>query len=175
MSVIHRTCAFTGYRPENLGFPDKGERFEKLLGALYRETEKLIAGGYDIFITGMSRGVDIWAAGTVLELKRYYPHIKLCAAIPFEGQERLWNKRERERYYAILSLCATTKIVCDTADHSNVSACYHIRNRFMVDHSSALLAVYDDCRKNSSSGTLTTVRYAACQNKKIITINPARL
>ena len=44
------------------------------------------------------------------------------------------------------------------------------RNRYLVDHSSILLAVYNGTRR---SGTGATVRYAQQLNREIIMIDPA--
>ena len=43
------------------------------------------------------------------------------------------------------------------------------RNRYMVDHSSVLLAVYNGVYR---SGTGMTVRYAESKRRKIILIDP---
>lgn len=42
----------------------------------------------DMFITGMARGVDIWAAEIVLKLRKEHGDIKLICASPYEGFEK---------------------------------------------------------------------------------------
>ena len=44
------------------------------------------------------------------------------------------------------------------------------RNRFLVDHAAALLAVYNGERRG---GTAATMRYAQKMGREIITIDPA--
>lgn len=57
-------CCFTGHRPEKLGAPE-----EKIKAALKKEIRTAVSEGYSVFISGMARGVDVWAAELVLELR----------------------------------------------------------------------------------------------------------
>ena len=67
----HR-CCFTGHRPEKLNV---SESFVK--EGLEKEIRQAIADGMNVFITGMARGTDIWAALIVLRLRQANPDIKL--------------------------------------------------------------------------------------------------
>ena len=60
---MHR-CCFTGHRPEKLQAPEG-----VVTAALEKEIRQVIADGFNVFITGMARGVDIWAAEIVLRLR----------------------------------------------------------------------------------------------------------
>ena len=82
----HRVC-FTGHRPEKLDMPEG-----KVKSALLREIMKAIEDGFNVFISGMARGVDMLATEIVLELKEEHPDIKLIAAVPFEGFEKKWSR-----------------------------------------------------------------------------------
>lgn len=57
---LHR-CCFTGHRPEKLSQPEAVVKSK--LDAAVRQA---IDDGFVTFITGMARGVDIWAAQAVL-------------------------------------------------------------------------------------------------------------
>lgn len=57
---IHR-CCFTGHRPEKLHDPES-----VIITGLEHEICAAIADGFQTFISGMARGVDIWAAEIVL-------------------------------------------------------------------------------------------------------------
>ena len=59
----HR-CCFTGHRPEKLNV---SESF--VIEGLEKEIRQAIADGMNVFITGMARGTDIWAALIVLSLR----------------------------------------------------------------------------------------------------------
>ena len=75
-------CAFTGHRPEKVAGSEG-----KIIVELRKEILKAIDDGYRVFLTGMSRGVDFWAADSVIELRRYNKDLKLMCVIPSEGME----------------------------------------------------------------------------------------
>ena len=108
-------------------------------------------------------GVDTWAAEIVLELKETYPDIMLVAAIPFPEQAKLWSEKHRLRYNHILSLCDSIQIV--SLSHS--SSCMMRRNKFMVDNSDYVIAVWNG---SASGGTAKTLGYAQKLNKKTVII-----
>lgn len=79
-------CTFTGHRPEKLKFSEIGTR-----EWLEFEIRTAIIDGYTTFITGMQRGVDIWAAEIVLRLRSEGEQIRLIAACAFRGMEERWD------------------------------------------------------------------------------------
>lgn len=62
LELRKRSCCFTG-RLEKLTMPEI-----EIKAALESEIQAAIAEGYQIFISGMARGVDLWAAESVLWL-----------------------------------------------------------------------------------------------------------
>ena len=60
---LHR-CCFTGHRPEKLNCQE--DKVKAMLDAAVRQA---VDDGFTTFITGMARGVDIWAGQTVLKLR----------------------------------------------------------------------------------------------------------
>ena len=81
---LHR-CCFTGHRPEKL------KRSEKEITSALREAiADAIDAGFTTFISGMARGVDIWAAEQVIEFRKTNPGIHLIAAIPHPDFEKRW-------------------------------------------------------------------------------------
>lgn len=92
----HR-CAFTGHRPEKL------TRSELEIKQRLKEmVQSAIADGYNVFITGMARGVDLWAAEIVLEMKQINRDVKLICAIPYEGFEKRWSQEWIKLYRYVL-------------------------------------------------------------------------
>ena len=73
----HR-CCFTGHRPEKLKRSE-----EEIKNGLEEAILKAIHDGYTTFITGMARGVDIWAGQIVLRLRQSNPNLRLIAALPY--------------------------------------------------------------------------------------------
>lgn len=147
------TCCFTGHRPEKL------QRSESTIrAALQNEIELALNNGYTIFLTGMSRGVDLWAAELVLEYRSIHP-IKLFCAIPFCGFEKNWNNKWQSQYYRVLSQADGHRYFSPAFSYAS----YHERNRWMVDHSSRVIGVYH----SGKGGTFQTLLYAKKQNKTL--------
>lgn len=148
------TVCFSGHRPEKLfdGAPVTSEPVRRLLSVLYLAIDETIREGYDTFITGMARGIDLWAGSLLLEFKRRYPHIKIVCAIPFPGQMNPLEGEDKISYMAVMSMAHEIVYVSDKYTRD----CMRKRNQFMVDNSSKLIAVVRDWR----SGTGQTIRYA---------------
>ena len=142
----HRVC-FTGHRPENLDMSEG-----KVKSALLREIMKAIDEGFNVFISGMARGVDIWAAEIVLRLRKEGANVKLICASPYEGFERGWSAEWQRRYYVILAAADLVRFICPGYSR----ACYQIRNEWKVDHSALVIAVFN----GQPSGTKYTIDYA---------------
>lgn len=78
-----KVCCFTGNRPEKLSRSEK-EVKKLLVGSILDSYEV----GYRVFISGMARGVDQWAAMVVLTLRCFYSDIRLVAALPFPATKK---------------------------------------------------------------------------------------
>lgn len=142
----HIVC-FTGHRPEKLKIPES-----QVKSALLKEIIKSIDEGYRIFITGMARGVDMWAAEIVIKLKEKYPDIKLIAAVPFQGFELKWSEKNKKQYYDILNKADSVNYISKDFSYST----YQIRNKWMIDHSARVIAIWN----GEKSGTKNTIDYA---------------
>ena len=70
--MINKTVCFSGHRPEKL--PGKGidSREETIFikKLLKTKIERYISEGYTRFLSGTARGIDLWAAQIVLEIKK---------------------------------------------------------------------------------------------------------
>lgn len=149
-----RTCCFTGHRPEKLPWgADEGDpRCVALKQELCCAVQQAYLDGFRHFISGMARGCDQYFAQAVLELRRQYSDVTLEAAIPCEEQALRWNKKDRERYLKLVRECDIETVVQQHYD----SNCMRRRNRYMVNRSDRLIAVYD----GASGGTRYTIGYA---------------
>lgn len=143
---LHRAC-FTGHRPEKLNKPE-GVVVKALTNAIY----EAIADGKNVLISGMTRGVDIWAAEIVLRLRSEGEDVKLICASPYEGFERGWSADWRQRYNAVLRDADLVRYICPGYSR----ACFQIRNEWMVNHSSLVIAVFN----GQPGGTKNTIDYA---------------
>lgn len=164
-----KTACFTGHRPEKIFSTDAD--LDIKLALLKRniriQIECAIDDGYINFISGMARGTDIFFAELVLYLKQRHPEIKLICALPFPGQGSGFSQKWRGRYNAIIDRCDEKVAVCESYSKQS----YIIRNKYMVDRSQRVIAVYN----GAPGGTAGTVSYAKSKNREIIIINPDNL
>lgn len=152
----HR-CCFTGHRPEKLVRSEKALRDD-----LESEIRKAFAEGYSVFISGMARGVDIDAAEIVLQLREAGHPVRLICASPFAGFEESWDKEWQRRYNAVMESADLVRFVSPKYSRG----CFQIRNEWMVNHSSRVIAVFN----GQPSGTRNTIDYAVRQGIPVCTI-----
>lgn len=148
------TCCFSGSRPEKLGFDWQHEPyfFDILRTDLRAAIRHAVELEYRRFITGMSRGFDLWAAEEVLALRGEFPHLELICALPFHGMESRWNPYWREMFTRAHE-GADYEVYL--SDHF-LPGCYHARDNYMVQQSSRVI-----CWNNGTSGgTAYTCQYA---------------
>lgn len=133
--------------------------------ALAGQIAALAGKGVTDWLCGMAQGADQYMAQIVLDLRKENPALRLHCILPCEGQEAKWPAAERERYHSILKQ-ADEVVYVSRAYHPD---CMLDRNRYLVDHSSILLAVYNGMWR---SGTGATVRYAQRRERTLILIDP---
>ena len=90
--LMQHRCCFTGHRPERLGMPEA-----EVISSLKKEIRTAIADGFQTFISGMARGVDLWAAEIVLALRDEGAAVRLICASPYRGFENRWSREWQER------------------------------------------------------------------------------
>ena len=121
---LHR-CCFTGHRPEKLRRP-----VAELQSELEKEIRQAIADGYTVFISGMARGVDIWAAEVVIRLREDGLPLRLICASPYEGFEARWSYEWRDRYYELYTGTEWGKIdsyhLCVDSGKIGINKCVEI-------------------------------------------------
>ncbi len=110
----------------------------------------------DKVIVGMALGWDIALGIAAIQLG-----IPLIAAIPFKGQERLWNSEDKYLYYVVLEQSSKSVIICDGGYEARKLM---LRNKWMVDNCTRLVALYDG---SQAGGTANCIKYAAYKNKPI--------
>lgn len=168
---IQKTCCFTGHRPQRLPFKfdEQHPGCVRLKGLLHQEIERLITEEeVNCFITGMALGIDQICAELVLELKETYPQIRLECAIPYEEQAAKWTVPQRDRYYDIIVRSDDENLL----QGYYTKDCMSKRNRYMVEESGYVLAVWDGAAR---SGTGQTVRYARELGRNITIIDSVTL
>lgn len=145
-----QTVAFTGHRL--ISSADRPRVKDRLMEAI----RKAYKDGYRVFISGMAYGFDLMAAECVVELKSECPDIKLMAAIPYRGQCERWRKASQLKYWELLHK-ADEQILLSPEYRPD---CFLLRDRYMVEHASRLIAYYNGIPKG---GTFYTVKEAKRQ------------
>ena len=149
------TCALTGHRELPANFDNK---------LLYDTLESLLIAGCDTFMCGMAEGFDLLALELLIELKdRYRFYVEAC--VPFEGQERTFSEKNRQKYFDLLARCDRETVLFDAYR----KGCFLARDRYMVDLCDVVLAY---CTK-STGGTYYTVSYAESKRKQIRFLPPS--
>ncbi|MDE6133135.1 MAG: SLOG family protein [Oscillospiraceae bacterium] len=152
-----RTVCFSGHRPEKL--PLKGDSgatvIRYLKSILYKEILDSITAGYDRFITGLARGVDLWAGEILMELKAQGENLSIIAVKPYKSHGDNFSGMDKFSLGRLLS--RADDVVCLADEYRK--GCLQRRNEYMVDRSGKLIAVVSDYR----SGTGATIRYAEKQ------------
>lgn len=155
------TCCFTGHRPDKL--PWQTDEADPRCIALKQELQVALENAYDEgyrhFICGMALGCDLYFGEAVVALREAHPDVTLEAAVPCEEQADRWSEEEQARYRHLLEHCDFETMV----QRHYTKGCMLRRNRYMVDHSSLLLAAYD----GTAGGTMYTVTYAIKQGISI--------
>ena len=163
------TCCFTGHRPDKLPWgTDEGDpRCRDLKRRLGEALEEAYGAGYRHFICGMARGSDLYFAQAVLQQRARRPDVTLEGARPCESQANNWPEEERRRYEEILDQCNYETLVQYHYDRG----CMARRNRYMVDHSARIVAVYNGVPRG---GTAQTLLYALRQGLETQILPPER-
>ncbi len=158
------TCCFTGHRPGKL--PWREDETDPRCLTLKRRLAGEVLAAYDSgirhFICGMAQGSDLYFCESVLALKEVRHEITLEAAIPCESQANRWPARDKARYQRLLARCDYETMV----QHHYDRGCMQRRNRYMVDRSGLLIAVYD----GQPGGTMQTIAYAMKRQLRTVII-----
>ncbi|MBQ9982051.1 MAG: DUF1273 family protein [Oscillospiraceae bacterium] len=152
--MINKTVCFSGHRPEKL--PGRGDDTKEetlfIKNLLRSKIEDCINKGYTRFLSGVARGIDLWAAETVIELRRTNPQIELVCVKPIQNQGFDFPYNDKKIYDKIIS--SADHVICTSDVYKR--NCYMIRNKYMVDNAAMLIAFV----KNYRSGTGQTINYA---------------
>lgn len=148
-------CAFTGHRPEKLEYEES-----HVTTWLEDMVWQAVNDGYTIFMSGVQRGVDLWAAEAVLSVKSKGVDIRLVAASAFKGMENDWPDDWKEKYNHVLSEADEVVFVSNESGKKAFTQ----RDHYMVDHASRLIAVYSGAK----GGTKETIEYAKTKDIDVV-------
>lgn len=152
-SRSHCVC-FTGHRPEKLKLSE-----DAVKAGLEQQIVQAIANGYTTFITGMAPGVDLWAGKIVADLRDNGLPIKLVAVNPYPSFGKKFEPEWNSLHQEITERADLVESACKVYN----KGCFMARNKWMVDHSNLVIAVFN----GEKGGTKNTIDYASKQGVRI--------
>lgn len=157
-----QTCCFTGHRPNKLpwGADEQDKRCVQLKQRIDHELHRAYYDGVRHFICGMAQGADFYFCEAAIALRDDMPGVTIEAAIPCETQSAYWSQEDQLRYRHLVEHCDYETVVQRKYD----KGCMYRRNRYMVDHSSRLIAAFD----GRKGGSMYTIAYAMKQKLDVI-------
>lgn len=143
------TCCFTGHRPGRLELysaaaePIIKERLKTALDAA-------VEMGCTRFVSGLAMGFDLWAADAVLKMREADSRLSLVGISPHAGQSRGWPP-----YWQLFF----DRVAHGLDEHivlfpRHQKGCELLRNRFMVEMSSVVIACFDGAARGGTSHTV---------------------
>jgi len=148
-----KTCCVTGHRTI------EDSKIANIKKELRKHIMQAIDDDYTHFISGFAEGIDLYFAEIIAELKGKYA-ITLGAAIPYRNRMKT---RDME-FQKLIKHCDVINVHAEEYK----APCFINRNRFMVQSSDLVIAVYDGRKRG---GTLFTINYARSSNKEVRVIN----
>ena len=112
----------------------------------------LYTKGYRNFLCGMAVGFDLEAAKVALSLRDELPDIKVVAVIPFEGMQQRFSSSQRTNCDNVAN--EADEVITLASSYS--ASVYAMRNNYLVDNSSAVIAYFT----GEKGGTAYTIRRA---------------
>lgn len=170
-SMITRetTVCFTGHRTEKL--PDCGDENSPVTKAikslLYKAVSDCIDSGCRCFVTGLARGIDLWAGEIVLDQKARGKDVRLTAVFPYRSHGSSFKGYDKWALGNIVH--EADEIVYASEEYTPY--CMKKRNEYMVNRSGKIIAVVSDYR----SGTGQTIRLAEKAGLDVILIDAAEI
>lgn len=147
--------AVTGHRPDKLGGYTADADLRLRTFARLVLPQLLAATRTEHVITGMALGWDQAVALACVDLKVPY-----TAAVPFPEQDSRWPEASRIRWASLCAQAHTVVTVTPAYSGANLQR----RNEWMVDHGSALAALWN----GTSGGTANCVGYAQRRGAPVI-------
>lgn len=158
MSGMTKIIGGTGHRPQGLGgytVPNPIHNYVLNQTRNFLREEKP-----DAVVSGMALGFDQLLTQLCVDLK-----IPFIAAVPFIGQELLWNRESQKYYRDLLAKADRLEIV---TPGGFASWKLFARNKWIVNNSTQILAAFN----GRIGGTSDCIEYAKFKKKPITIINP---
>lgn len=155
-------CCVTGHRPQGFPFPYDLDNsyFLTYLDIMKDTVEDLMYEGYTHFISGMSDGVDLDFASEVERMSNDFEGIILESALPYPLRMPLKATDNDVLRNSLVDRSQKITVVSPQYFRS----CMQKRNRYMVDRSDLVLAVWNGEKRGD---TWYTIEYANKTGKPV--------
>lgn len=162
MENRYKSVSFSGHRKERIIGGDS-ENILRIRTALIISVTELYRQGYTVFYSGMANGFDLLAAEVVQTLRNYYKDIRLIAVVPFIGQSKYYDAKDKALYDSLLE--GSDEVI--TLSSRYYRGCFLRRNDYMIQRSRKIIAFWDG---NPKGGAYYTARKAAKNNIEFINL-----
>ncbi|WP_446369510.1 SLOG family protein [Coleofasciculus sp. G3-WIS-01] len=176
------TVAFSGSRAKYFkACPNWDKRAKNSLRDMVKTAfDTAFSLNYDrlTFVTGMATGIDQWGAIEAMRLRQQQrqgllkatPKIEVLASVPCIGQERVWNQKDKDRYFKLLSLTDDVHLVSREFYKSPVQL--FDRNDDMLNRLTGKNDMLLVVQVAGSRGTQDAINKALSQGKELLLYEP---
>lgn len=176
------TVAFSGSRAKYFKeCPNWEKRAKNSLRDMVKTAfDTALSLNYDrlTFVTGMATGIDQWGAIEAMRLRQQQrqgllkatPKIEVLASVPCIGQERVWNQKDKDRYFKLLSLTDDVHLVSRESYKS--PAQLFKRNDDMLNRLTGKDDMLLVVQVAGSRGTQDAINKALSQGKELLLYEP---
>ncbi|MEE5992872.1 MAG: SLOG family protein [Oscillospiraceae bacterium] len=147
------SICITGHRFEKL---PKDDYLQAVKDVLYYHLDYAVMAGFTHFYVGMAEGIDYISALHLFELRSKNPEIKVIGIQPCTDYEEFFKVMHYDLSHLREMQNRLDKIIVLSGTWKDKGV-FLRRNKFMVQRSSAILAV---CKKSMHSGSMYTLHYA---------------
>lgn len=163
---MNKTCCVTGNRPKGFSWDYYKQRSSEYKDYIQNMTSLVVNlienENYTHFIAGGAMGVDTDFAETIIKLRdSKYKEITLELAIPFINHHSAFPLQDKKRFEIVKNKANTITYTMER--YTNFA--YHVRNRYMVDNSSTVLAFWNG---ETKGGTYSTINCTKKQGKQLL-------
>ncbi len=149
-----KICCVTGHRPDAFPWKNHAEdiRFHILLNRIEQAVDTALFLNARRFICGNALGVDTWTAQIILEKKYRNSDIYLEIALPFLSHN--------SNSFSCLNIQKQADWTHVVTTEKCRKAAFFQRDKYMVDNSDMIIAVYDNqiVRKGGTQRTLAMAK-----------------
>lgn len=163
-----KVLAITGYRPMEMNiFNERDDRIKFIKRAVKKRLLQLIDEGLEWVLVSGQRGVEMWSAEVVLDLKEQYD-IRLAIVPPFFNQAKRWPGDLQFKYEELLMLADFAEPIFQ--DEYKGPYQFQAKDLWLIEKSDACLLLLDE--ENPGSVQYFREKAMVARNYPIFTITP---